>query len=170
MGRATKVRLRTRTCIAALPARAPAGRILPVLAAPPYSLTSPTFRFPALASLAGRAPLGGDRELVLACLMACRLAAGAVGPGTLPVVVRAERSVNAKSWLLSLALPAAARTPFVKLADAAAGEDSAALRATLQRVIAACTPVLDGASRQEVERFAAAVAASNDASGGPVTS
>ncbi len=136
-----------------------------MLASPPYSLATPTFRFPALASLAGRAPLGGDRELVLACLMACRLAAGAVGAATLPVVVRAERTVNAKSWLLSLALPAAARTPFVKLADAAASEDPGALRSSLQRVISACTPVLDTASRQEVERFAATIAASADADG-----
>ena len=130
-----------------------------MIASPPYSLATPSFAFPALAALAGRAPIGGDRELVLACLMACRLAACAVGANPLPVVVRAERSGNAKTWLASLALPAAARTPFTKLADAAAGEDHSALRATLQRVISACTPVLDGASRQEVERFAAMVAA-----------
>lgn len=126
---------------------------------PPYSLATPSFRFPALAALAGRAPLGGDRELVLACLMSMRLAAGAVGPSPLPVVVRVERSANARAWLASLALPAAARTPFTKLADAAAEEDHASLRTTLQRVISACTPVLDGASRQEVERFAASIAA-----------
>jgi hypothetical protein len=140
-----------------------------VLATPPYSLATPSFRFPALAALAGRAPLGGDRELVLACLMACRLAAGAIGPNPLPVVVRAERSVGAKTWLASLALPAAARTPFTKLADAAAAEDHSALRATLQRMISACTPVLDGASRQEVERFAAAVAADGGSAGGAGT-
>ena len=130
-----------------------------MIASPPYSLATPTFQFPALAALAGRAPIGGDRELVLACLMACRLAAGAVGPSPLPVVVRAERSGSAKTWLASLALPPAARTPFTRLADAAASEDHSALRSTLQRVISACRPVLDGASRQEVERFAAAVAA-----------
>lgn len=128
-------------------------------ASPPYSLATPSFRFPALAALAGRAPLGGDRELVLACLMSMRLAAGALGPSPLPVVVRVERSANARSWLASLALPAAARTPFTKLADAAAGEDDGLVRSALQRVISACTPVLDGASRQEVERFAASLAA-----------
>jgi len=138
-----------------------------VIASPPYSLATPSFRFPALAALAGRAPIGGDRELVLACLMACRLASGAVGPSPLPVIVRAERSGNAKTWLASLALPAAARTPFTKLADAAAGEDHSALQTTLHRVISACTPVLDGASRQEVERFAALVAAARSDSDEP---
>lgn len=128
-------------------------------ASPPYSLATPSFRFPALAALAGRAPLGGDRELVLACLMSMRLAAGALGPSALPVVVRVERSANARTWLAALALPAPARTPFTKLADAAAGEDDGLVRSTLQRVISACTPVLDGASRQEVERFAASLAA-----------
>lgn len=127
-------------------------------ASPPYSLATPSFRFPALAALAGRAPLGGDRELVLACLMSMRLAAGALGPSPLPVVVRVERSANARTWLASLALPAPARTPFTKLADAAAGEDDGLVRSTLQRVISACTPVLDGASRQEVERFASSLA------------
>ena len=98
--------------------------------------------------------------------MACRLASGAIGPNPLPVVVRAERSLGAKTWFASLALPAAARTPFTKLADASAEEDHSSLRATLQRVIAACTPVLDGASRQEVERFAALVAANGSSAGG----
>lgn len=132
-------------------------------AAPPYSLATPAFRFPALAALAGRAPIGGDRELVLACLMAVRLAAGASGPNALPIVVRAERSASARAWLASLALPAAARTPFTKLADAAAGEDHALLVTTVQRVISACTPVLDGASRQEVERFATSIAGDRSA-------
>ena len=145
--------------ITALPDAGSAGRIPHVLAAPPYSLATPSFRFPALAALAGRAPLGGDRELVLACLMSVRLAGGAIGPSPLPVVVRVERSANAKTWLASLALPAPARVPFTKLADAAAGEDASLLRAALQRVVSACTPVLDSASRQEVERFVAAVSA-----------
>lgn len=134
-----------------------------MIASPPYSLATPSFRFPALAALSGRAPIGGDRELVLACLMSCRLAAGAIGPSPLPVVVRAERSGNAKTWLASLALPAAARMPFTKLADAAADEDRSALGTALQRVISACNPVLDGASRQEVERFAAMVTADGSA-------
>ena len=155
--------------IAALPDAAPAGRIPRVLATPPYSLATPSFRFPALAALAGRAPVGGDRELVLSCLMSVRLAAGAVGPNPLPVVVRVERSANAKTWLASLALPVPARVPFTRLADAAAGEDIAPLRAALQRVISACTPVLDAASRQEAERFAAAVAAAPPGAEGTVS-
>src|SRR5690349_12491010 len=42
--------------------------------APPYALSSPAFRFRALAVLAGRAPLGGQREVALATYLAARLA------------------------------------------------------------------------------------------------
>jgi len=45
-----------------------------LFAAPPYALAPTSFRFPALAALAGRAPLGGQREVVLAAYVVARLA------------------------------------------------------------------------------------------------
>ena len=40
---------------------------------PPYALPAPVFRFRNLATLAGRAPIGGAREVALACFVAARL-------------------------------------------------------------------------------------------------
>src|SRR5688500_148699 len=74
-------------------------RFVPVRAAapaPPYALTTPSFEFPALASLAGRAPMGGEREVALACLVVARLAAGA---SALTSEVRGARAAAAKVWL-----------------------------------------------------------------------
>ena len=56
---------------------------------PPYALDAPAFPFPALAALAGRAPLGGQRETVLACFVAARLVRDSVGPEAIPPSLRA---------------------------------------------------------------------------------
>src|SRR5215216_5312955 len=51
------------------------AQILPVpVTLPPYALPAPVFRFRNLATLAGRAPIGGAREVALACFVAARLA------------------------------------------------------------------------------------------------
>jgi len=47
---------------------------------PRFALVTPHFRFRALVSFAGRASLGGDREVAMACLVAGRLAAGMLPP------------------------------------------------------------------------------------------
>ena len=136
-----------------------------MLPTPPYSLAITSFRFPALAALAGRAPLGGDRELVLGCLMAVRLAAGTTQPHALPLAVRAERSAAARAWFSALGVPASARTAFAKLAEVAGGEDPAAIGEALEQVAELCAPVLDVASRLELERLTAAAA--SEAETGP---
>lgn len=102
--------------------------------------------------------MGGDRELVLGCLMAVRLAAGAVGPNALPHAVRAERSAAARTWLGALGVPAAARAALTKLVDAAADDDLDLLGRAVERVATLCAPTLDGASRLELDRLAAAIA------------
>lgn len=122
---------------------------------PPYSIGTPAFPFPALASLAGRAPTGGERELALGCFVAIRLAAGVLAPHPVPVATRAERSAGARTWVASLALPTAARAAFVKVADAAGGDDVGLVHTAMARFLGICAPVLDGASRQEVDRFMA---------------
>jgi hypothetical protein len=121
--------------------------------APPYALLRPTFRFRALASLAGRAPLGGQREVALACFMAARLVASCLPPHPLPAEVRAGRVTAARIWFGSLALPATARIPFTRLVDATGGEPLGALSAALAAVIDVAGTYLDGSSRGELEHL-----------------
>ena len=88
------------------------------------------FPFRALAARAGRAPLGGDREVALAVLMVARLAGDAVGPHALGAAERAERAAAAKSWLASLAVPARVRPALARAIDAS-GRDRDAIAAAL---------------------------------------
>src|SRR5687767_5598632 len=46
------------------------AKIPPVIASPPYGLAAARFPCRALAARAGRAPLGGEREVALACWLA----------------------------------------------------------------------------------------------------
>jgi hypothetical protein len=126
----------------------------PVTVLPPYALDAPAFPFRALAALAGRAQLGGERETVLGCLMGARLAEGMLPPYSLSASVRATRAAGARAWLSSLALPAGMRTPLAKLMDATGGEDRRAVAVALGRVADAASGPLDAAARQELERLA----------------
>lgn len=120
---------------------------------PPYALASPTFRFRALASLAGRAPLGGAREVALASYLAARLADDARTNDGLPQATRAERAQAARGWLAGMALPANLRVPFARLLDATAGE-LPALSAALDGVIALANDYLDPPARSELQQLA----------------
>ena len=124
-----------------------------VAPAPPYALSSPAFRFRALASLAGRAALGGPREVALATYLVARLADDCLPEKELPAAARAERSNAARGWLASVALPAPVRTALTKLADATAG-DLSVVAPTLTSVIAATESYLDTAARSELDRLA----------------
>ena len=126
-----------------------------LVAQPPYSLTPTAFRFTALASLAGRAPLGGRREIALAVYLAARLAQDALPDRDLSKAARAERAGHAKQWLASLALPAPVRPALVDLIDASGKE-----RADVARELKAAIPIvaesLDRLARAELaELFAA---------------
>jgi hypothetical protein len=123
-----------------------------IVSQPPYALAPTPFRFPALASLAGRAPLGGDREVALATYLAARLAHDALADRGLSQPIRAERAVGAKSWLATLSLPAAIRTPLARLVEASGG-DARGVAPALRAVIAAATSRLDPASRLELNRL-----------------
>ena len=63
-----------------------------IVSQPPYALAATPFRFPALASLAGRAALGGDREVALATYLAARLAHDTLPDRGLSQPIRAERA------------------------------------------------------------------------------
>jgi hypothetical protein len=131
------------------------GSFAPVL--PPYALSSPTFRFRALATLAGRAPLGGPREVALATYLVARLVDDCLPAKELPIDARKTRSTAARGWLASAALPAAVRTPITKLADVTAGE-IAEVAPALASVIAATSNYLDAPARLELDRLARAIA------------
>lgn len=126
---------------------------------PPYALATPAFRFRALAALAGRAPLGGERELVLACYMAARLAVALLPPAPLPAPARGARASSARLWFASLALPAALRPPLARLLQASTGDDPAAVGAALRAVAAAGDEILDEASATELAQLAAELTA-----------
>ena len=108
---------------------------------------------------AGRAPLGGAREVALGCLMAARLVAGTLPPDPLPLAVRAARAKAARTWLASLALPAPVRAPLARVADASGRDAPAELAAALGAVIAAARRQLDAASITELESLAGRIGA-----------
>ena len=118
---------------------------------PPYALSAPPFRFPALAALAGRGQLGGDREVALAAFVTVRLVTGVLPPNPLPAPARAERAAAGRHWLASLALPATVRPSFVRVMDATAGNDRALLGVALRAAIDAAAPALDAGAKAELE-------------------
>jgi hypothetical protein len=124
-----------------------------IVSQPPYALAPTPFRFPALASLAGRASLGGDREIALATYLAARLAHDALADRGLSQQVRSERATGAKSWLATLSLPAPIRTAIARLVEAS-GDEASGVAPVLRAVIAATSSRLDQASRVELNRLA----------------
>lgn len=124
---------------------------------PPFALAQPAFLFPALAQLAGRAPLGGAREVALAAFVAARLAAGLLPPHALEIDVRAGRAIAARPWLATLALPATLRIPFARLVDASGQSDADAVVVALERVQAGIAEYLDAAARAELDELAQAL-------------
>lgn len=118
----------------------------------PYSLGSPRFAFPAMASLSGSLPLGGGREVVLAVIMAARLANSMTGENPLSAPDRAGRVSGARTWLASLTLPTAVRSPLLKCIESTEGEP-AQTAAALRALLTASSNWLDGASVQELEQL-----------------
>jgi hypothetical protein len=124
---------------------------------PPYALTTPRFRFRALAALVGRSPLGGEREVALASLLAARLVVGALPPSPLPQGVRIARAGGARAWFASLALPTVLRQSLARLADATTSVDRDGLEASFKTVVEIITPHLDAGSVAEVREVLRAV-------------
>jgi hypothetical protein len=124
---------------------------------PPYSLAAPSFPFRALAALAGRVPAGPEREVVLGCYMAARLAAGALPPARIGAEGRAARAAAARGWFAALAVPATTRIPFARLVDATVGGSAEAVAATLAAVVAVTASALDEGARAELEQLVQAL-------------
>ncbi len=123
---------------------------------PPYALSTPVFPFPRLVSLAGRAPIGGAREVALACFVAARLAADcASGQHELAEPGRSARSAGAKGWLASLALPSTVRGPLLRCVESTADGSPGAVGRELSALAAAGAPYLDPGSRAELDDLAA---------------
>jgi hypothetical protein len=120
---------------------------------PRYSLAPNEFPFRALAALAGRAQIGGGREVVLATLVAARLTLGAVSPNRLPLKAREARAGGARNWLLSIALPQNSRTVYLRLLEATGTDDIEYLGRSFAQVIELADPHLDPASRLELGRL-----------------
>ena len=117
---------------------------------PPYAVGPILFPFRALATYAGRAPLGSGREVALACLMAARLSTPV--PGTpLPAAVRTARAAGASRWFASLALPSPLRAPLTRIAAASARGSATELAEALGAVIGAARKHLDEASLAELD-------------------
>jgi hypothetical protein len=116
------------------------------------------FRFPALASLAGHAALGGARELLLATLLGARLVEGTVGLHAIAPALRRARATAARTWLSSLALPAQARVILARLFDLTAQEDRGLLTDAWEQLVTLVTPALDLSARTELRRLGAALA------------
>jgi hypothetical protein len=126
---------------------------------PPYALPAPVFRFRNLATLAGRAPIGGAREVALACFVAARLVQDCCDPGlALDEESRAARCSGAKGWLGTIAIPSPVRTPVAKLADASANGHPEAMAPLVTALAKAAEAFLDAGARAELDALAARLA------------
>lgn len=125
---------------------------------PLYGLLAPVFRFKHLASLAGRAPIGGAREVALACFVIARLAAECVGATDEGADARANRGAGAKAWLGTLALPTVVRTPAGSCVELTVAGATPALARDIATLARAAAAYLDVASRAELDALAASLA------------
>ncbi len=121
----------------------------------PYALASPAFRFPALARAAGRAPVGGPREALLATLLAARLCAAVRPPVALDAAQRARRAAAARDWLGTHLVPAIHKAAVSRVVEASAGTDPASIAAALAKVTEVTAQWLDRAARLELEALTA---------------
>jgi hypothetical protein len=121
---------------------------------PPFALIPPTFRFPALASLAARSALGAGREATLAVLLTARVAEGAL---TLPRDARSARAAAAAQWLSAACPDAKLRAACISVVEATTDDAREPLARALTRVIDANASHLDGASKAELAGLVRAV-------------
>jgi hypothetical protein len=121
---------------------------------PPYAIAAPTFRFRHLASLAGRAPIGGAREVALACFVAARLAVESGGSLDADPDARVARATAARTWLGTLSLPPTVRTPLLRCAELSGEGAAAAMGREVTVLATAAATFLDAPSRGELDALA----------------
>jgi hypothetical protein len=117
---------------------------------PPFAITTYPFRFRALASHAGRAALGGDREVALACYAVARLGMGLLPPFALGAADAATRASSTRNWLASVAVPANARNALAAAIDAIAGGSRISAAPAVEEVASVCGAQLDAMSLAEI--------------------
>lgn len=122
--------------------------------APPYALAHHPFPFPGLAAYAGKAALGGDREVALACFVVARLAGSLLPPYALPTELREKRAVACRAWLSSQAIPAPVRGDLLAAAESTASAERSAISAAIRSLRGHAAKHLDGASAQELDALA----------------
>jgi hypothetical protein len=128
---------------------------------PPYALPAPVFRFRNLATLAGRAPIGGAREVALACFVAARLVNDSCDPVlAMDADARAARCAGAKGWLGTIAIPAPVRAPVAKLAEASANGHPESMAPLVTALAKAADAFLDPPARSELDALSARLAQS----------
>jgi hypothetical protein len=123
----------------------------------PYSLEPNSFPLPALAALAGRAPLGGQRETALACFVVGRLIASASAPSATASEQGRERLQGVKHWLGSAALATNLRQALARAADCGSEGDNAGVKTALDSVMTVTANQLDPAARLELARLSQAI-------------
>ena len=116
----------------------------------PYAVAAPAFRFRALATLAGRAALGGPREAALATLVAARLCDP---DASFSPDIRAARADGARAWIGTVAAPAVAKAAIGRLIETSAWGDAASMAAALAKVTEVTAPYLDKGSRSELDQL-----------------
>ena len=126
-----------------------------MIQAPPYALETPVFRFKAIVSHAGRASLGGDREIALACFAVARLALGMLPPYMLAPGEAAMRVANTRQWLSSISLPTASRAACSAVTDAVLSNNRRTVVHAVSGLIEACIRHLDQGSVAELHELMA---------------
>jgi hypothetical protein len=123
-----------------------------VIGQPPrFTLTTPVFRFRALAALTARSSLGGDRETILACLQLGRLCAGLLPPYSLSREVTVERIEQTRQWVSALAVPTGIRAVAFSIFGALNGFDRSRAALAIADLVKAAYGQLDEASRIELD-------------------
>jgi hypothetical protein len=125
----------------------------------PYALAPIAFPLPALATMAGRAPLGGPREISLACFLVARLVADMTATSDgLTQDQRKARALSAKHWLGSAAIPSQVKSALLRLAELTGEGDRGVIKAGLDSVMTVTANQLDSAARLELGRLAQVIA------------
>ena len=123
----------------------------------PYSLEPNAFPLPALAALAGRAPLGGQREVALACFVVGRLITSASIGGAAGSELGRERLHGVRHWLGSAALAGPLKQALTKAAECVCDGDRIGVKTALDSVMTVTANQLDPAARLELSRLTQAV-------------
>jgi len=89
----------------------------------------------------------------MGAVMVVRLASGLRPPVALDASAREARAEAARAWLVSLTVPAKARTAFLRAFAATATGDRAAVADAVEAVTEVTAPHLDRAARSELARL-----------------